>query len=57
MVTTLKFVVTCEALKLDVPFDGSCFGHGISKVIQYVTYDEKIATNLTPVSTKSTQTS
>jgi len=30
MITTLRFVVTCEALKLD----GSCFGHAMNKATQ-----------------------
>lgn len=57
MVTTLRFVVTCEALKLDVPFDGSYFGHAMRKVAQYATSDEKVATNLAQMNIKSTQTS
>jgi hypothetical protein len=31
MIATLRFVVTCEALKLDVLFDGFCFGHAMNK--------------------------
>jgi len=31
MTTTLKFVISCEALSLLVPFDGACFGHVMSK--------------------------
>jgi len=53
-VATLRFVVTCEALKLDAPFDGSYFGHAMNKVAQYATFDEKVATNLTPMNIKST---
>ncbi len=55
--TTLRFVVTCEALKLDVPFDGSYFGHAMNKAAQYATTDEKVATNLAPMNIKSTQAS
>lgn len=55
MAATLRFVVTCEALKLDVPFDGSYFGRAMSKVAQYATIDEKVATNLAPMNIKSTQ--
>ncbi len=57
MVATLRCVITCEALKLDVPFDGSYFVHAMSKVAQYATFDEKVATNLTPMNIKSTQAS
>jgi hypothetical protein len=57
MVATLRCVLTCEALKLDVPFDGSYFGHAMSKVAQYATYDEKVAANLAPMNIKSTQAS
>jgi hypothetical protein len=33
-------------LKLDVPFDGICFGHAMSKVAEYATSNEKVAINL-----------
>jgi hypothetical protein len=31
MIAILRFVVICEALKLDVLFDGFCFGHAMNK--------------------------
>ncbi len=31
MIATLRFVMTCEALKLNVPFDGFCFRHAMNK--------------------------
>jgi hypothetical protein len=57
MVATLRFVVTCEALKLDVLFDGSYFGHAMSRTTQYATSNEKVVANLAPMNIKSTQAS
>jgi hypothetical protein len=55
MTTTLKFVISCEALSLLVPFDGACFGHVMSKASQHATNDDKISKNLALISVKSTQ--
>jgi len=33
MTTTLKSVISCEALNLLAPFDGACFGHAMSKAV------------------------
>jgi hypothetical protein len=57
MVAALISMVTCKAVKLNVPFDGSYFGHAMSKVAQYATFDEKVVTNPTPMNIKSTQAS
>jgi hypothetical protein len=57
MVAAFRFMVTCKALKLNVPFDGSYFGHAMSKAAQYATFDEKVVANLTPMNIKSTQAS
>jgi hypothetical protein len=40
MTTTLKSIISCEALNLFAPFDAACFGHVMSKAIQYVTNDD-----------------
>ena len=32
LVATLKLVVKCKPLQIDVPYDDTCFGHVISKV-------------------------
>jgi hypothetical protein len=37
------------------PFDGSCFGHALSKVCEYATIDEKVAHGLSYASIKTTQ--
>jgi hypothetical protein len=42
LTTTLKFVISCETLNLHVHFDGSCFGHAMSKATQYASNNEKI---------------
>jgi len=49
MTTTLKSMISCEALNLPQPFDGACFGHVMNKATQYATND------LAPISVKSTQ--
>jgi hypothetical protein len=46
MITTLTYVISCEALSLLVPFDGACFGHVMSKTTQYTTNDDKISKDL-----------
>lgn len=51
MTATLKLMISCEALNLPQPFDGTCFGHGMNKAIQYATND------LAPISVKSAQSS
>jgi len=40
-----------------VPFDGSYFGHAMSKATQYATFDEKVVANLAPINIKSIQAS
>jgi hypothetical protein len=52
MTTALKSIISCEALDLLVPFDGECFGHGISKATQYATNDENISKDLVLISVK-----
>jgi hypothetical protein len=54
MTTTLKLVISCEALSLPIPFDGACFGHAMSKATQYATNDDKISKDLTLINVKST---
>jgi hypothetical protein len=49
MTATLKSMISCEALNLLQPFDGTCFGHAMSKVDQYATND------LAPISVKFAQ--
>ncbi len=46
MATTLCFVVDCHLLKLQQIYEGTCFGHIMSKACQYATNDEKVTTCL-----------
>jgi hypothetical protein len=46
MTSTLKFVISCEALNLHVLFNGSCFKNAMSKATQYATNDDKISKDL-----------
>ena len=55
MTEALKSVVGCDELGLAAPFEGSCFGHAMSKACQYATADDKVCDNLTPISVKATQ--
>jgi hypothetical protein len=57
MTATLKSVISCEALNLFQPFDGTCFGHAMNKVVQYATNDDKISKDLALISVKFAQTS
>jgi hypothetical protein len=52
MTNSLIFVVPCETLGLQTPFVGSCWGHAMSKCVQYATNDTKVSTKLTFVSIK-----
>jgi len=44
--TTLKTIISCESLNLHVLFNGSCFGHAMSKTSQYATNDDNISKDL-----------
>ncbi len=58
MTTTLKLVISCETLNLLTPFDGTCFGHAMSKATQYVmTNFGTVSKDLGIVNIKSTQAS
>ncbi len=57
MITTLKSIISCEALNLLAPFDGACFGYAMNKVAQYVINDDKVSKDFGFVSVKSTQAS
>jgi hypothetical protein len=54
MIATIKLMNSCEALNLPHPFDGTCFGHVMNKVVQYATNDNKIFKGLAPINVKST---
>jgi hypothetical protein len=55
MTTTLKVVVNCKSFGLKNNFQGTCFGHVISKACQYGTVEEKVCKDLKYVYVKSTQ--
>jgi hypothetical protein len=57
MTTTLKSIISCETLSLPIPFDCAYFKHAMSKVVQFVTNNDKISKNLALNNVKSTQTS
>ncbi len=57
MIVALKSVISCEALNLPQPFNGTYFGHALSKAVQYATNDNKIFKDLVLINVKSTQTS
>ncbi len=52
MATTLQSIVECEPLKLVKVYEGTCFGHVMSKACQYATNDEKIFVGLKNVNVK-----
>lgn len=57
MTTALMLVISYEALNLLQLFDGTCFGHAMSKVAQYAIDDDRISKNLALMSVKFAQTS
>jgi hypothetical protein len=57
MTITLKSIISREALSLLVLFDGACFGHFMSKAVQYATNDDKISKDLVPINVKFAQVS
>lgn len=57
MSTTLKLIISCEALSLPIPFDYVYFKHAMNKVGQYVTNNDNFFKNLALINVKSTQTS
>ncbi len=46
MITTLKSVENCNILGLQENFQGSCFGHALSKAYQYATTNEEVCKGL-----------
>lgn len=55
MTTTLKSVVGCDNLELQEAFQGTCFGHAMSKACQYGTNDGNVCSVLREVSIKAVQ--
>jgi hypothetical protein len=46
MTTTLKSIISWEALNLSTPFNGTCFWHAMNKIVQYVTTNDKVSKDL-----------
>jgi hypothetical protein len=56
MVTILCSIIICQPLKLNHVYEGTCFGHVMSKVCQYATYNDKVFKGLLQVNMKIAQT-
>jgi len=51
----LRLIVNYDNLGLKEPFQGTCFGHAMSKVSQYGIMDEEVFAGLHEMSIKSAQ--
>jgi len=56
MVISLHSIVYCQPLKLQQIYEGSCFGHVMSKACPYATNDDKVF-GFKPIRVKNAQTS
>ncbi len=41
--STLNYIVSYNGLGVFEPFDGACLGHALSKVCQYIIFNDKVA--------------
>ncbi len=55
MATTLSSIVDYRPSKLQWVYEGTCFGHIMSKAYKYVINDEKVTKGLKQVSVKAAQ--
>ncbi len=55
MATTLSSIVDYKTLKILQVYEGTCFGHVMSKICQYTTNDDKVSMGLTFVNVKDSQ--
>jgi hypothetical protein len=55
MATTLQLIINCELLKLLRVYEGTCFGHVMSKMCQYAMNVDKVLVGLTLVNVKDVQ--
>jgi len=55
MATTLHSLVDYEPLKILRVYEGTCFGHVMSRAYQYATNDDNIFVGLRNVNVKKTQ--
>ncbi len=52
MAATLCSIIICQPLKLNQVYESTCFGHVMSKVCQYATYNDKVLKGLMQVNLK-----
>ncbi len=52
MVTILQSIIDCEPLMMSQVYEGTCFGHVMSKVCQYTTNLNKVSVGPTLVNVK-----
>jgi hypothetical protein len=55
MATIMHSIIDYEPLKILKVYEGTCFGHVMSKAHQYATHDDKIFVGLRNVSVKEAQ--
>ncbi len=53
MVATLHSIFDCEPMKIFRVYEGTCFGHVMSKAYQYVTNDDNFFVGLEHVNVKN----
>jgi hypothetical protein len=56
MATTLQSIINYELLNLLWVYEGTCFGHVMFKLCQYVLNDDKVSMGLILVNGKDVQT-
>jgi hypothetical protein len=52
MASTLCSIIDYQPLRLLKVYEGTCFGHVMSKACQYATYDNKVSKGLVQMSVK-----
>jgi hypothetical protein len=57
MATTLQSIIDYELFNLFWVYEGTCFGHVMFKLCQYVLNDDKVSMGLILVNVKDVQTS
>jgi hypothetical protein len=55
MVATMHSIINYEPLKILNVYEGTCFGHVMSKACQYMTNDNKVLVGLRNVSVQESQ--
>jgi len=52
MATTICFIIICQPLKINHVYEGTYFGHVMSKACQYAINDDKVSKGLMQVNVK-----